>query len=141
MGSTIHVPVDLVDRTSGLLVRIAHIVDASRHDRGPHAAVSVELVDDEVVLGLRAFDRHPVEELAGLVAPSTWWAFLLCTTGRVRFLDQPERSPERIVNTFGRSREGEEVSLLRRRNEVATLRGPAEGSIPDLVRAILGVVP
>lgn len=133
MGSTV--------RTRGLLEQIAHIVDASSVGHPEHLAVFVELLDGEIVLGLRNLDDHPTAALAGLVAPPSWWAFLLCTSGRAHFLADVHRAPEPIFSTYGRSREGDEVSLLRRGSSVTVLTGPAEGRIPDLVRAILTATP
>jgi hypothetical protein len=135
MGSTV--------RPRDLLEQIAHLVDAAGVDL-PHLdpfAVVVERIDGEVVLGLRCLHAHPTVALAGLVAPPSWWALLLCTSGHAHLLASPNLAPEPIVSTYGRSRDGDEVSLLRRGSSVTELTGPAEGRIPDLVRAILSTTP
>ena len=129
MGSTV-LPLDLLER-------IAHLIDAASHDPTDHIAASVELDEGELVLGVRTFDLHPTLALAGLVAPPSWWGLIVCSPGRAHFLDQPDRPPEPIVSTYARSRDGAEVSLLRRGTDVTRLPGPAEGRIPELVQGIL----
>ena len=140
MGSALH-PLHVPD----FLTSIAHILDRSNHRPAGHLAMYVALLEgtDELELGHRWLhpDLHPTFELADLVAPASWWAFGLSTTGRAHFLDEPDRGPEPIVSTFVRERNGLEVSLLRRGASVTELSGPAEGRIPDLVRAILGPAP
>jgi hypothetical protein len=124
---------------------VAEVLDLSNVDEPGHLAMYVALTDEvgELEVGMRWLhpDLHPTVELAGLVAPRSWWAFGLSTTGRAHFLDEPDRAPERIVSTYVRERNGCEVSLLRRGSSVTELNGPAEGRIPDLVRSILGVTP
>lgn len=92
-------------------------------------------------LGLRALDPrlHPCEELRGLVAAEDWWAVGLVLHGRLRFLDGGDRGPEPIRSTYLVARDGTEVSLLRRGDEVTELAGPAEGRLPDLLRTMLGL--
>ncbi len=131
MRSTIHL-------SDHLLEQIARWFDRSCFGGIHHAALFVEPCGgDEAVFGVRAFADHPTDALGGLVAPSRWWAFALCTRGQEHFPDGADQEPEPIFSTFARSRNGHEVSLLRRGQEVTRLHGPAEGRVPDLVRAIL----
>lgn len=125
----------------GRLQAIAGLVDAA----SPPGASNVLLhvVDDgnEVVLGLLHLDpeRHPCDQMRGLVAAPEWWALGIVVAGRARFLDQPERDPESITSTYFVERGGAEVSLMRRGDEVVELTGRVEGRIPDLLRGALGL--
>jgi hypothetical protein len=125
------------------LLSIAELVDLAGPEHPDGIIVSVALEEDDVVLGVRRLDPtlHPTIELAGLVAEPSWWALCLCTHGRARFLDEPDRLPEAIVSTFAVDRCGTEVSLLRRGATVTELPGPALGRIPELLRSILGSPP
>ena len=89
MRSTVHPSDDLLEQ-------IARLVDLSCAGRVDHTAAFVEAcrrpARDEVTLGIRTFDDHPTDALADLVAPPSWWAFVLCTTGRAHFLDERDRA-------------------------------------------------
>jgi hypothetical protein len=126
-----------------LLEQVARTI-AEAHHRAPaepstHVAAFVELDGEEVVLGVRWFDAHPAALPWADEVQDTWWALVLCTRGRAHFLDRPDVAPEPIASTFARSRDGHELSLLRRGGELTELPGRAEGRIPDLLRTLLPV--
>ena len=124
-----------------LLTAIAHVVEEAVHPDPAGAIAYARLEGHEVELGLRPLDPdlHPCLELRGFVAPDDWWAFGIVTHGTATFLDEQRR--ERIVSAFFRSRDGQEVSLLRRGGRVEELPGLAEGRVPDLVREALATRP
>lgn len=90
-----------------VLANLAEARLADEHDhehRRPHL-VRVRVVDDEVELGwLRlAPDRHPVDELAGAVAPADWCALGVAATGLAHPLDGPAEAVRvRTVHLVGR---------------------------------------
>jgi hypothetical protein len=129
--ATTHTPADL-------LAALAHVVEEAVHRDPAGTAVYVKREGEEIELGIRALDPelHPCLELRGLIAPDDWWAVGLVTHGTATFLD--EQRSERIVSSFFRSRDGDEVSLLRRGEDVQELPGRGEGRIPDLLRSALG---
>jgi hypothetical protein len=122
-----------------LLAAIAHVIEASVHAEPVGTVAYVRrLGDGELEVGLRLLDPelHPCAELRDFAAPADWWALGLVTHGTATFLD--EQRTERIVSAFFCSRDGREVSLLRRRGRVQELSGLAEGRVPELVREALG---
>ena len=133
MGST------LIDRRE-LLERFAHLIDDAHQPADTHLAAYLELDTDDpdgLTVGVRPFDEHPTEVDWSREVQDSWWAVALCVRGRAHFLDDPARGPERIVSTFARSRDGQEVSLLRRDGVVTRLPEEAVGRIPDLLRSLL----
>jgi hypothetical protein len=123
-----------------LLGRIAHLIDEAHQPADVHLAAYLEVDADDpgaLVLGVRRFDEHPTDVDWSLEVQDSWWALVLCVRGRAHFLDEPDHGPEPIVSTFARSRDGSEVSLLRRRGVVTLLPERAVGRIPDLLRMLL----
>jgi hypothetical protein len=102
-----------------------------------HLVSFVELRGDELHGGVRAFEEHPCEVLVPAEVEQSWWALVLCSRGTAHLLDEPDGCARPIVSTFARSRDGDEVSLLRRGDELTTLPGWATGRIPDLLRSLL----
>ncbi len=126
----------------GPLEAIARVVDLAGVDQRGHLLVHVlGAPGDDVELGIGPFDTatHPFWQVAGLTAPDHWWAFGVRARGQARFLDEPDRPPERLATTFLVSRTGEEVSLLRSGEAVSVVPGPAAGTIPDACRRVLGL--
>ena len=125
-----------------LLPSLAALVDQATADDPGHVMVRVAgPIHPEVELGFRPLDAgsHPFEVLAGFEAPDDWSAVGLRTTGRARHLEDPEAPPRRVAGTFLVDRLGREASVLRFDDDVVEPPGPAEGTIPDLCRRVLGV--
>jgi hypothetical protein len=134
MGSTLSERRDLLERIAYVLADAHAGCDV---DPAADLAAYVELDGREIVLGLRPFDEHPTEVPWEADVQDSWWALVLTTRGRAHLLDAPDRGPEQILSTFARSRDGHEVSLLRRGDTLTELPGRAEGRIPDLLRRLL----
>lgn len=86
------------------LATLAEIAD-HRFDAAPgpgHCLLRVCLLDDEVELGslTLAAGRHPVDAMAGLVAPADWWAVGAAATGTAHRGDRAVRV--RTVHLVGR---------------------------------------
>ena len=123
-----------------LLERVAHCIAEAHHRTAfpvTHLVSFVELRGGELHGGIRAFDEHPTEVLTPADVRPSWWALVLCTRGDAHLLDEPDRPAQPIVSTFARSRDGDEVSLLRRGEDLTRLPGWAAGRIPDLLRSLL----
>jgi hypothetical protein len=124
------------------LPSLAGIVDHATTGDPGHVMVRVTgPLHRDIELGLRSLDpgSHPVDEIAGFDAPDEWTVFGMRTTGRARHLDDPSTPPRPVASTFLVDRLGREASLLRFDDEVLSPPGPAEGTIPDLCRRVLGV--
>ena len=125
------------------LPSLAGIVDQATADDPDHVMVRVTgPIHPEVELGLRSLDpgSHPFDVLAGFEAPDDWAVFGLRTTGRARHLDDPTAAAapggEHVPRRSPRPR-GVGAALRRRRR--SSHPGPAEGTIPDLCRRVLGL--
>lgn len=128
--------------TPSELPAIATLVDGLAVEEPGHLLVHVlDEPGPDLALGTKALDpaTHPFMVLAGFSAPADWSAFGLRVQGRVRFLGEPERPPEASCTTFLVDRLGREASLLRQGHTVVELPGPADGTIPDLCRRVLGL--
>jgi hypothetical protein len=124
-----------------LLLAIARCAEEGSHANPGGTAFFVRRDGEEIELGVRALDPdlHPTLELRGFVAPDDWWAFGLVVHGTATFYE--EDRCERIVTTYFRSRDGDEVSLLRRGDDVQEMPEGCIGRIPDLLRSVLGSRP
>ena len=124
------------------LPSLAGIVDQATADDPGHVMVRVTgPIHPEVELGFRSLDpgSHPFDVVAGFEAPEDWTVFGLRTTGRAHHLDDPSAPPRRVASTFLVDRLGREASVLRFDDEVLEPPGPAQGTIPDLCRRVLGM--
>jgi len=123
------------------LAAIAQVVDDACVDDPGHVLVHLQEPCSEVTLGLKSSDIgvHPFELLAGFTAPEDWWAFGIRARGRAHHLDDPGRVTEGIATTFLVDRNGGEASRLRAGDVVTPLSGPAQGTVADLCRRVLGV--
>lgn len=126
------------------LSALAGLVDqATRHHRG-HVLVHVDgplREGGEVDLAVRPLPpgAHPFDVLAGCTAPVGWSVFGIRVTGRARHLDRPTAAAEAMTTTFVVDRQGREASCLRTASGAQDLTGPAEGTVPDLCRRVLGL--
>ncbi len=109
---------------------------------GGGADVLVRVIPEQTRVQLGYYpipnDAHPCAYFADLVAGPDWWAVGIVLRGTARFLDQAEPEPVSILATYFVERGGEEVSLLRRGDEIVHLPARAVGRIPDLCHSILG---
>lgn len=123
------------------LAAVAQMVDATSVDDPGHVLIHLQEPRTEVVLGLRPFprDTHPFDVLAGVTAPADWWAFGIRARGRAHHVDHPGQVTEGVATTFLVDREGNEASVLRAGGVVTPLHGPAQGTIADVCRRVLGV--
>ena len=123
------------------LAAVARVVDEACVDDPGHVLVHLQEPRSEVSLGLKASDvgLHPFEVLAGFTAPDDWWAFGIRVRGRAHHLDDPGRVTEGIATTFLVDRDGAEAAVLRAGAVVTPLTGPAQGTVADLCRRVLGV--
>ena len=124
------------------LPSLAGIVDQSTVDDPGHVMVRVTgPLHPEVELGFRSLDpgSHPFDVVAGFEAPEDWAVFGLRTTGRARHVDDPSTPLRRVASTFLVDRHGREASVLRFDDEVLEPPGPAQGTVPDLCRRVLGM--
>ena len=124
------------------LPSLAGIVDhATTRDPGHVLVRATGPLHGDVEVGFRSLDpgSHPFDVVAGFEAPDDWSVFGLRTTGRARRIDDPSAPPRPVASTFLVDRVGREASVLRFDDEVLEPPGPAEGTIPDLCRRVLGV--
>lgn len=123
------------------LAAVAQVVDDACVDDPGHVLVHLQEPRSEVALGLKSSDIgvHPFELLAGFTAPGDWWAFGIRARGRAHHLDDPGRVTEGIATTFLVDRDGAEASVLRAGDVVTPLSGPAQGTVADLCRRVLGL--
>ncbi len=121
---------------------VARLVDELGADEPGH--LLVHLLDEpgpDVAIGIKALDRsiHPFTELAGFTAPDEWCAFGVRVRGRARHIDALDEAPEPVSSTFLVDRTGREAAVLRSGDSPIDLTGPAEGTIADLCRRVLGL--
>ncbi len=122
------------------LQALARLVDETTADEPGHVAVHAATDGAEMVLGLLPLDAevHPFPQLAGTTAPADWEVFGLRVRGRAVELDG-ERPAQATATTFVVDRTGAEWSVVRRADEILDLQGPAEGTLADLCRRVLGL--
>jgi hypothetical protein len=112
--------------------------------------------DDEIDLGVRPLESHPVDALLGFEAPAGWWALGVVTAGwanaaedvdGIDFANGTRRGP-RLADRPGRrrattvtliARDGTEASRIAIGDEPPMAPGPAAGLVPDCLRRALGV--
>lgn len=129
-------------RSHGFLPALAGLVDHATVTDPGHVLVRVEgPPHPDVCLAVKRLEPgvHPFEALAGFSAPRSWSAFGIRARGRARQLDTSGAAPQPMVATFLVDRAGAEASVLRVDDVVSEPDGPAEGTIPDLARRVLGL--
>ncbi|MGH9084791.1 MAG: hypothetical protein ACRDYW_05010 [Acidimicrobiales bacterium] len=125
----------------GLLDGVAHLVDAGTADDPGNLLVYVaDAGGGEVDLGLQPvpIELHPSDALLGLVADPSWSIVGVRASGTLHHLDGGGPS-ERTRTTYLVDRRGHDAAVVRRGDEVLSLPGPAEGTLPDLCRRVLGL--
>jgi hypothetical protein len=124
-----------------LLDAVAHLIDASTAAEPDHLLVFVgEAGGGELDLGLTPvpIGLHPSGALLGLVAEPAWSIVGVRASGTLHHLDGSGPS-ERTRTTYLVDRHGRDTALVRRGDHVVSLPGPAEGTLPDLCRRVLGL--
>lgn len=126
------------------LARIANLVHAATTDDPVTRVVYVEQQPEAESFDLGFWDvpmlpGHPVEPLVGFVAPPSWDAIGLISSGRLRHLDRPDDEPERTLSTVLLGRDGTSASVIGRAGvEPRVLDEPPEGLVPDVLNRVLG---
>ena len=125
---------------------LAGLVDEATLHHPGHVLVHVDgplSREPQVALAVRPLPAgvHPFDVLAGCTAPVGWSAFGIRVTGRARHLDRAGAVAvaEPMTTTFVIDRHGREASRLRTADGPQDLAGPAEGTVPDLCRRVLGL--
>lgn len=128
------------------LDRIAGLVHRATHDAPVARVVHLDVDHDAETFDLGFWDapptpNHPLEPLIGFIAPPSWDAIGLVSTGRVRHLDQSDgvdAEPERTLSTVLLHRDGTAASVI-------TIGGadpwhldePPIGLVPDILNRVL----
>jgi len=123
------------------LSHLATLVDQGSVGEPCHLLLRARLRHEEIELAVQPIDTHihPFDALAGTRAPAGWTIAGVRAIGRARHLDRPGAPGRRSATTFLVSSTGEEASVMRCGDRAEPLPGPAEGTIPDACRRVLGV--
>jgi hypothetical protein len=125
------------------LARIADLVHEATADHPVARVVHLRIDPVEETLDLGFWDippgtPHPIEPLVGFIAPESWDAIGVISTGRLRHLDQPDRAAEATVSTVLLHRDGSAASVLTVGDaEPRHLDDPPEGLVPDVLNRVL----
>ena len=125
-----------------LLSAVASLIDRGSTAHDGHLLVHLDgPTHPAVTINVKPLDGsvHPFTVLAGFCAPAGWQAVGVRARGQARHLDRPAAPAAPTAITFLVDRRGQEASLLRLDDIVTELDGPAEGTIPDLCRRVLGL--
>jgi hypothetical protein len=133
-----------VDQLTALMA----VIDAGAEERGwnqPGFMIRVEPVpgSDELDLGLRTLDDHPLEYLLGFTAPDGWAALGTCSEGWMAPVGSgrrpsQSRGRERMRSMMIVSRDGPVVSGVRRAgHDFEPMPEQPVGMIPDALRRAL----
>jgi hypothetical protein len=120
-----------MDTTADFLAGLAVLVDADAEDRGwnsGHRLVKVEPGDgpNDIDLGLKDIEGHPLEELDGFTAPPEWLVIGICAEGWACKID-PEDPDRRPSQSKGRMRMRSVCLVARDGTIVSGLRLAGEG--------------
>lgn len=127
------------------LARLARLIHQATTDDPVTRVVYVEHAPAAEASDLGFWDvpqilPHPVDPLIGWIAPSSWDAVGLISSGRLRHLDQPDRAPERTLSTFLLGRDGTSASAIGPvGGEPRLLEEPPTGLVPDVLKRVLGL--
>ena len=81
---------------------------------------------------------HPIDPLVGFVAPESWHALGLISTGKLRSLDQPPAPPEATVSVVLLGRDGTTCSAVGPpARPVRIIHDPPAGIVPDILARAL----
>ena len=127
------------------IAELALLLDDALGAEAGHAAAHLSRTeDDEIEIGVLPIPAalHPFSVLAGTCAPAEWELFGVRARGRARALDgdgAEGRPAAECTTTYLVGRSGEEVAVLREGGRTSVIHQPAEGTIPDLCRLVLGL--
>lgn len=125
------------------LADIASVVHRTTSDRPVARIVHVRLSSEDEALDLGFWDvppvgTHPIEPLVGFLAPASWDAIGLISTGRLRHLDAPAGAATRSLSTVLLHRDGTAASVITSDDGAARhLDDPPEGLVPDVLNRVL----
>jgi len=125
------------------LAQIASLVHRAAADGPVARLVHVRLDPQDQALDLGLWDippvaGHPIDPLVGFVAPASWDAVGLTSSGRIRPLDRDEQ-PQRTLSTVLLHRDGTAAGIIGAPGEPErTIDEPPEGLVPDVLRRVLG---
>ncbi|MGN6696143.1 MAG: hypothetical protein ACTHN0_18330 [Aquihabitans sp.] len=125
------------------LARIADIVHEATTDRPVARIVHLRLDATEETLDLGFWDvppvtPHPMEPLVGFVAPPTWDAIGLVSTGQLRNIADPAGPAAASLSTVLLHRNGTAASVITAEGgETRRLDDPPEGLVPDVLNRVL----
>ncbi|WP_426572006.1 hypothetical protein [Aquihabitans sp. McL0605] len=82
---------------------------------------------------------HPLEPLVGFVAPRSWDALGVVTSGRLHALDAPRSAPRPVVSTVLAHRDGSVASVIDGdAGSLQVIEDPPVGLVPDVLARALG---
>ncbi|HWJ99025.1 MAG TPA: hypothetical protein VNQ33_12755, partial [Acidimicrobiales bacterium] len=125
------------------LARIASLVHRATTDQPVARVVHLRVDHRDETFDLGFWDippvpSHPMEPLVGFVAPSSWDAIGLISTGRVRHLDEPGGGAAASLSTVLLHRDGTAASVIAVEGaEPRLLDDPPEGLVPDVLNRVL----
>ncbi len=127
------------------LARTASILHRSATDGPVARVVYVQTNPVEETLDLGFWDvppgpGHPVEPLVGFVAPQTWSAIGLISSGRLRHLDRPSEDPHAVQSTVLLHRDGTAAGIIGAGDGAeVVLEEPPQGLVADVLNRVLGL--
>ncbi len=125
------------------LASIAQVVHRATTDDPVARVVTVRSDPDATELSLGFWDvpevpLHPIEPLVGFVAPTSWNAIGLISTGRLRHLDRLDAAPARTLSTVLLHRDGTAASVIGVEDEDPRALDEAPvGLVPDVLNRVL----
>lgn len=125
------------------LARIASVIHRATTDRPVSRVVHVRVDRQAETLDLGLWDvppapGHPIDPLVGFVAPASWGAVGLVSSGRLRRLDRPDDEPRATLSTVLISRDGSAASIIAAPgDDEQILDEPPVGLVPDVLRRVL----
>jgi len=125
------------------LARLAAVVHGATTDQPVARIVHLRLHPHDEALDLGFWDvppvaSHPMEPLVGFVAPTSWDAIGLVSTGRLRHLDDPAAGVAASLSTVLLHRDGTAASVITvEGGEARHLDDPPEGLVPDVLNRVL----
>ncbi len=130
-------------RVCDLLVRAAESADGARIVRLRHPPADA----GELEIGVRPLlsSGHPVDELVGMAAPSSWLAVGVSARGRMLAVDDPEAAPVPVHTAHLVGRDGAWASRWLSPAADGSAQGPAgdptapTGRVDDACRRALGL--
>lgn len=133
--------------TTEQLDTLVTAIDAAAEERGwneGHQLIRVTADGDDVLVGFKDIDGHPLDALTGFRAPADWLAIGVCCEGWAAPIGTGERPSQskgrqRVRNTVIVTRGGQVSSGVRRAGFDLELMGEGTGSVLDALREAVGL--